>query len=151
MLDGHLRSALLGNKKLYSSLQQDLGYLWNEYLVGGSDRSKFEYKLSPEMRKYWVGKDFMVWCGQDVATWLYEKDGVFWLEITPSYKWHFLEPAPEESNYITYDEFIKNYKPHVMIELSIDIMKKWLRQTERLIAQVVFNDDKFVVKDDGMV
>lgn len=131
-----LQDALAGKSKLDKSLQENIGYLWNDYLNQGTrSRKKMED---------WIGEKYLMCESSGVSSWLYEKNGKFFLEITPVYKWHSRYPEKEEKKeYIPYQQFIKDYKSYCVIELSGEIMREWLKQTEFLLNVMYFNDDKY--------
>lgn len=138
-----LKEALTGDCKLDEFLQEDLGYLWNQYL------NSFQRVSSYKNIKSWIGKKYLMWETLSGASWFYEKEGKFILEITPVYKWHSTDPTPEEKKeYVTYKQFIKNYKPYVVTEISQETIHEWLEQTKYLLALIESNDDKFMIKNE---
>lgn len=64
----------------------------------------------------WIGHKYFIWSSSinSTETCVYEKNNVFFLEIVPTYPWFFKEP---DINFITYEEFIKNYRPLLEIEI----------------------------------
>ena len=58
-----------------------------------------------------------MWGGNEFDTWLYNQNNKIYLEITPGYMWHFSDQINKE-DFIPYDEWIKNYKPLVIIEID---------------------------------
>ena len=123
---------------LPESIKEDIGYLWNTELHGDTNFPTYQWQGA----NLWIGEKYLLWSvAQKNSTWLYNKDNKIFLEITPVYPWHFLEPEPNEQ-YYSYDEFIKNYKPIVTVEISKDIAKKWLEQTDELLNIIKKNDKK---------
>jgi len=134
-----LMQALAHQITLDILLKNDLGYEWNEYLDNHKKASS--YASIPE----WIGQRYFMWSSYGIAVWLYEKKNKIFLEITPTYKWHFQDPMfTEKSQYISYEQFINNYKPYAVIELNTDKLQEWLKQTERLLAIINSNDEKFM-------
>jgi hypothetical protein len=133
------------NKKLllHDSIRQDIGYMWNEYL---HKRGDFFYKEGQSGNSYWVGRDYKIWessrdCNVSCCTWLYEKNGKFFFEITSDYPWHFSYPPSEKNKPpLSYNKFIKTYKPYVLREVSLEILQQWLKETERLLNIIIAND-----------
>jgi len=130
----------INNKlSLHSSIKQDLGYLWNEYLSGESKITFIKDNNS------WVGKRYILWSSpggldQRLTTWLYNNEnGEIILEITPSYKWHFQDPEPGE-NYITYQQFIKNYQPLLFRTIDREVAKKWIIEAQEILSRVEARD-----------
>jgi hypothetical protein len=92
----------------------------------------------------WVGLDYLVWsAASSFATWLYEKDGKIFLEITPTYPWTFIDPEPEET-FISYNQFIQNYHSYIIKEISRDIISQWHKETERLLKIVNDNEALYI-------
>jgi len=134
-----LTKSLSGEYMVYESSNQDLGYLWNVYL-NRSDNMYFSGQF-----EHWIGRRYLLWSLQGTACWLYKTNGVVYFEITPVYKWHSRDPEPEEEDaFISYEQFIKNYKPYMITEVSRDVVREWLRQTERLLAIIKANDEKYL-------
>lgn len=132
-----LKAVLTGGCTLDESLQENLGYLWNVYLDTSTN--------APEGHPLptWIGMQYLIGGTLDVDVWIYEKEGKIFFEITPIYKWHYRDPEPEAEGYITFGEFIKNYKPYVIAELSIETVREWLRQVEYLQALVKINYERY--------
>lgn len=134
-----LQQALCGNKKINDTLEGDLGYLWNE------DLHHVSIHPNPTEIDEWVGEEYLLWSRHGVSSWLYEKDGKMYFEVTPTYRWHFRDPEGEEKDtFISYEQFIENYKPYIVTELSTNTVREWLRQTERLLAIINTNDEKYI-------
>ena len=57
-------------------------------------------------------------------------------------------PPEEKGEYIAYGQFIKNYKPYVVTEISLETIREWLEQTRYLLALIECNDDKFMIKNE---
>jgi len=139
VLQMFLQQGLCGKKKLNVLLKEDLGYLWNE------DLHQVSIHSNPTEVNEWIGEDYLLWSRHGVSSWLYEKNGKMYFEVTPTYRWHFRDPEPEEKDaFINYEQFIKNYKPYVITELSINTARESLRQAERLLAIIKANDEKYL-------
>jgi len=131
-----LLKKVINNKAgLPSSIDQDLGYLWNQKMHADSD-NKEKYELPGPL-----------WCSTGheegiCESWLYNNDqGDIILEITPSYRWHFFDPE-EGENYITYEEFMQNYKPILFRTIPKEVAQQWLMQAEQLYAKIQENEAK---------
>lgn len=128
---------LISNRlALHESIVRDVGYMWNQLLhAEPADRDP---KIFCEEDGFWVAEVNLVWSasGDDypsVETWLYNNDeGEIILEITPVYKWHFDDPEPGE-NYITYEEFMLNYKPILFRTIPKDVAQEWVDQAQNLL------------------
>jgi hypothetical protein len=143
-LDG-LEDLLAGKLKLHPSIKQDIGCVWNEYLHSIEDESGFEFEPDGDGRPRWVGQKFLAWgASRSTSTWIYEQDNRFFIEIAPTYKWHFSDPTPEEQDeYVSHETFIKNYKPLAIIELDKYTAQEWLDQAKSLLKLVKSNDKKY--------
>ncbi len=108
--------------------------LTSELEVGlvGERWNSWAYSLSDEVAEdeedifqyYWI------WSTRDFQTWVYQKDGRSYIEISPSYRWHFVEPT-ENEKVTPFDEFMKKYKS-LIVELSLDQIKKILKLLEKV-------------------
>ena len=128
-----LKLAIKNQFVLHESIQKDIGYLWNEYLEEKEEQHNFVEK-SLEGIIYWVGGKHHLFQSKfkEYDTWLYNKDGEIYLEITPYYQWHFDEPQKNE-NFIPYEEFIKNYKPLVILKIDKGQAEEWLKIVSNLV------------------
>ena len=118
----------------------DLGYLWNEKLNG----KKLPMTMDAEGNKFWVGQQFILFDSPEPATtWLFEKNKKFWIEITPVYPWHHTDPK-EGEKFITYEEFMKSYKPIAFFEVSRETLEEWQKKVQELLATVEANDGKHI-------
>lgn len=134
-----LKQALAGECILDESLQKDLGYLGSIY-----SNEFFNTPDGQPLPPDWIGSQYLLWETLVVKTWLYEKEGKIFFEITPAYKWFCRTIRPEEKeSYVTFEEFIKNYKPYVITELSRETMRVWLKEVERLHVVTKANHDRY--------
>lgn len=145
VLNAALKQALIGECRLDESLRENLGYLWRMYL---NDSLKIPIGSK---RPTWIGLDYLLWQTGDVDVWLYEKEGKTFFEMTPAYKWHFKKPkSKEKERYITFQQFIENYKSCAVVGLSSKVIREWIQQTDQLLALLFFNDYKYhVYSEDG--
>ncbi|MCX5922876.1 MAG: hypothetical protein NTX86_06145 [Candidatus Dependentiae bacterium] len=114
--------------KLHDSIKENIGFLWNQELSG---RVSLPLKSGTN---FWVGEHNLLWEKRGLSTWLYNRDNDIVLEIAPVYKWHYIEPKKSDTDYITYDEWIKNYKPLKIIKIDKRVAEEWLKKTEELLA-----------------
>ncbi|MFA6066403.1 MAG: hypothetical protein WC707_04465 [Candidatus Babeliaceae bacterium] len=140
---GMLLSATNNSLPLHPSINKDIGYLWNQELHGEPELLQEEH----QGQLFWVGERYNLWSTPGdirpkVTTWLYnDKNGDIIFEITPNYFWHFDEPTPDE-DYITYEEFMKNYEPYVIRTIPHEVAQTWLEQASKLLEQVENNSKK---------
>lgn len=118
---------VLNNKLSYNS-SEDVGAAWSRinYVPPIQDeRSEEEHqKYVEESSKI---MPFMLWSTpHSINTWLYNSGTNIIFEVTPSYPWLFRDPEPREDFY-SYEEFVKNYKPIFVQEMSRETLEEWLR------------------------
>ena len=138
VLNNVLKWALDNQFHLHPSITKDIGYLTNEYF---QDSTK-ELFIRNDGGKSWIGINHLVWSSRGIGTWLYNKDSTILLEIAPLYKWHYSDPKKGE-DFITYEEFIKNYKPYFILELNKETAQQWLNKTEELLTIMQQNYEKY--------
>ena len=121
-------------KALNNNLQLDtpfalgkLGYCFSETVHMNVEENG---KGSDIFTKYWV------WSSpNNVQTWLYNKDDKTYLEISETYPWLFSDPA-EDEDAIFFDEYAKNYKPIVLVELQKSLIQEWIQQSHDFLEKV---------------
>ncbi len=124
-----------------------MGLMWNEYLNAtkkdGKPSTSFIMENTSSGQSFWIGQKYLLWESNtsNCATWLYAHNNRFFLEITPEYPWHFVDPTESETFY-SYDEFIKNYKPLAIIEIHKNHLEEWLLITKHLIETMKTNQKK---------
>lgn len=130
------------HNKLPINTNQNIGMLWNEeshLLVNGQDQRL-------------VDLGFLLWSTPgdikpSLSTWLYnDKEGNIFLEVTPNYYWHFVDPLPDEKDYITYEQFMKSYKSLITTLISDETALKWLEQIQELLKVIRANEDMMLNK-----
>lgn len=141
---GMLLWALNNELQLDESIQENLGYMWNRLLHGDSG---FKYK-----DEFWVGLNYSLWetpgnVNPVLTTWIYNDiKGNIILEIAPDYRWHHMDPKPGEK-FISYEEFMKNYKPYIVRIIPKNVATRWLAQAEHLL-QTIEENQKMVCGQD---
>jgi len=58
-----------------------------------------------------------------------------YLEISSSYPWLFLDPEPSD-NYYSFDDYVANYKPIAVHEISRETAEQWIKQSEALLQSM---------------
>jgi len=138
-LEKMLMAAIDKQIAIHDSIKHDLGYLWSEYLENKTEYNFVEKPL--ENSTCWVGLDNLLLSSRQYETWLYNKNDNIYLEITPCYKWHHIKPKKNEKH-ISYNEFIKNYKPIAIVEIDKKIAQKWLKIIIKLTKIAQTNYEK---------
>lgn len=138
-----LERALDNRLQLHPSITKNIGYVWNECLHD----DEVPMELDAVGNSFWVGQKHLIWNvrSSDAATWLYEKDVKFWLEVTLDYRWHFSDPKVGEE-FITYEEFMRTNKPIALFEVSRETLGEWLERVKELLKTVEANDSKYLTK-----
>ncbi len=122
-LENRLKSALNNELDLPAFVDiGNLGYYYNTDTKNGQD--------SLEYSKYWL------WSTQGPQTWSYNKDNKIYLEIVPTYSWLFSD-AKEGDNYITFDAFMKTYKPIAVEEIDRATVQKWIEQCKEILNTMI--------------
>lgn len=137
---GVLKKAVDCKLQLHESIKQNLGFMSNEY-YHNSPYEKPEFIMvstSDDSCQYWVGSNYEIWAvssgsNQYVSTWMYNDDeGNIVFEVTKFYKWSLREKEPEDLDFITYEEFMKDYKPLIHRVIPRDVAIEWLEQAMKI-------------------
>lgn len=147
-----LQEALHNELQLHESITNDIGLMWNKELHRDLD---LVYEKC-EGQQFWVGQRNLAWStpgnvNPRLSTWVYnDKNGNIIFEITPNYRWHFVDPLPEEKDYISYEEFMKNYEPLVITTVSKKVAHRWLEQIDALLEMIEHNEQLSSISSCGM-
>jgi hypothetical protein len=138
-----LRASLTNELLPHESINDDIGYLYNEYY---QDESKF-VETQFEGQSIWIGYKYNLWSAYTnksrLVTWIYnDRDGNIILEVTPFYPYLYCDPE-EESHYVSYEEWIKNYQPLIVRKISKKIAQEWLEQAETIIKRINANIERW--------
>lgn len=97
----------------------------------------YHYNIDTENERDGVAYEcFWVWSAKGIQTWMYNKNKKIYLEVSPSYLWFFTNPEQGEE-YVSFEKFLKNYEPLVVQEISVDTVRKWLDQCEKVINTMI--------------
>ena len=101
--------------------------------------SKKKYMIADEcngQKKDDVFSQYWVWSSsKNIQTWLYNRDNKIYFEISPIYPWLFSDPQ-EDEHYITFDEYINNYKPILLVELQKSLVQSWINQCHEALDKM---------------
>ena len=82
-------------------------------------------------------KPFWVWSSKEhVQTLIYSSNNTIYLEIIPTYPWVYNEPKPGD-RYISFEEFMKTYKPYAVEQISHEIAQIWLDECEKALRTII--------------
>jgi hypothetical protein len=135
-LNQHLKKTINQQAYLHPSINQDIGYLYNDYLK--HELAK-KWKKSPSLfyesdknYKFWIGTNYQLWGYQYLATWMYNDiNGNIIFEITPKYPDFLTEgnnPPP-----MPYKQWIKHYQSILIRTIPKETALKWLEQTDVIL------------------
>jgi len=114
-----LKKAIANNLELPREIEEGkAGEMLNDYL---NERSTLDLK------PFWLCSSL-----KNNDTLLYTKNNKIYMEVTPLYPWTFIEPKSED-NYISFDEFMKSYKPDAVEPILHVIACEWLAQCLEII------------------
>lgn len=83
-----------------------------------------------------IFSQYWVWSSPDnIQTWLYNVDNKIYLEISPTYAWLFSDPQ-EDEHYISFDEYMNDYKPIALVELQESFVQSWINQCHDVLQKM---------------
>lgn len=135
----YVQDAIANKLPLEEYINADLGYSWNQNLHNTDIKTHEELKNEEN----WKGTRYLMWGGNEFDTWLYNQNNKIYLEITPGYPWHFIDPAGDEK-FIPYDEWIKSYKPLFIIEIDKVTAQQWFDRAGRIIQEIEKADSQYL-------
>lgn len=116
--DGYINKLI--NNEMIIATNADLGFIWNEYYNGNINTKEalkycFISNSHKQIRPYF-------------NSWLYnDHDNNIIFEITPFYPWHNVTEE-KYKDFITYEKWIKDYKPTIKTKISKKNIKQWSKQ-----------------------
>jgi hypothetical protein len=122
--------------------RQDIEGFVNKYLP---NEEHLVFEKTKDGQKDWIGMRYYMWSSVRGLpnTWLYNKDGNIYLEITPTYEWHTRDPKENEA-FIPHEEFSRNYKPLLITEITKEAAQNLLTKTQELLKVIEENDRKYL-------
>jgi hypothetical protein len=143
-----LTKSLNDELKLHSSIQKDIGFLYNEQLQG---KPGFIYEKL-EKRNYWIGNQYNLWspciAKGNLTTWIYNDiDGSIIFEITPIYPDSSGNPE-RAAKFIPYEQWIKKYKSYLIRIIPRDVAQQWLDQCNAILKQIEENIKRLRIKQE---
>lgn len=115
---------LIENKKILDqNITPDLGFEWNQFYQGF-------IKDTDIFKKYHFASNNHKQIRPYYNSWFYnDKDGNIIFEITPFYPFHY-ETKKSHPNFITYKQFMKDYKPSLKITIPKERLIEWNEQAK---------------------
>ncbi len=105
----------------------DIGELGKYYNINRSNENSERFPFS----RFWL------WSSNKLQAWLYCSANKIYLEITPTYPWLHSDKPIKSVDYITFNEFIKTYKPIVTEEIDHATAQKWLEQCNEILNTMI--------------
>jgi len=126
------------------SVSSDLGFLMNQDFQNlydqeyGFDEYYFFGNSHSRRRPYY-------------SSWLYNNDhGNAIFEICPKYPWNDEdEKDRKRSDFMLYDQFMKNYKPALVRKIELEYLQQWLKQVNHLVPVFEKNEQDDLNKTCG--
>lgn len=113
--------------ELYSDMEVgNLGEAWNIWTNNLADMAEDDEE--DIFSNYWM------WSTRDFQTWIYRKNEKLYIEISPSYRWHYVEPT-EDEKITSFSEFLEHYRANVF-ELSSEQIKDIIESLEVMKAEL---------------
>ena len=145
-----LEKCLNNQLLLHESIKNDIGYLYNEYY---QDKSRFLIGNIDGINT-WIGYRYQLWQAyknrKRFATWLYNDEiNSIVFEVSPCYPYLFSEPE-QEPHYVSYSEWIKDYKPYIVRKVSKEIAQQWLEQASSIVQQINENIARWTEEESSL-
>lgn len=126
IFQNQLSKALANELMLHSSIDSDIGYLYNQELqnIPGLTYTKLD------QREYWVGNSYLLW-NFEYASWLYNdacKGIVF--KVTSIFPGNFSYQAHTTAEY---QRWISNYRPFFHAVIPRKVAANWVVQIEKIL------------------
>lgn len=87
----------------------------------------------------WIGTKYNVWSTNNLETWLYNKKGEIYIQVTPVYRWHYDAPKSNDK-FSCYSQFVKEYKIIYKAKIERDNAIQWLNKCKEIIRIIDTND-----------
>lgn len=122
--------------RLYRSLK-DIFELPSMYTVGDVARL-YNIDFYHEILEMCDLSESSLWNNQHTMTFLYSQYGKIYLDISPRYPWlsQELEEAKESNDFFPFEDYIRNYKPIKIYELSQETIDQWRAQCSQFLKRV---------------
>lgn len=120
----YIQNLINDKQRIDKSISFDLGFECNQFFSGRQKDNLF-------MKYYFLGNDHKK-IRPYYNSWMYnDEDGNIIFEITPFYPYLY-ETKKTHSDFITYKQFMKDYKPTLKTIIPKENLKKWVVQAKKL-------------------
>lgn len=106
--------------------EKGIGYEWTKECHKIAEENFDEFDVASKFLMWETVQDSML------ATYIYNFEGKTYLEIAPEYKFHFIDPEPDEE-FISYESFLSNYKIIDGVELDPLTITQWQSEASAII------------------
>lgn len=121
-----LSKSLEGNLQLDKQLhEKGVGYFWNNYC----NMLRVSTDVEDVTSKYHLWSTTSQYSNE---TWMYNIGSNIYIEVSPTYKW-FYDSDSNEDDYVTFGEFMDNYKIHDRVLINTRSIETCIKQCEILI------------------
>lgn len=137
--------------RLDTSITKSLGYCWAQFSKN-PHRKNLKCREDKEGDRYWVGGKHNLFDSSyqyQQETWVYnDEQGNIFFELSPAYPWFFSEPQEGET-FLKYSEWLKDYKPYVVRQISREVVEGWVQQLEEVLKIIEANDKRVSCRGPG--
>ena len=132
-----LTQALSKKLVISQTINNDIGYVYNQYSFNISQKHLSDSSKTSDKKVPWIGYHYYLWSSClksfSCATWLYnDTNGSIIFEVTPLY----VAREPEDIDYISYKEWIKDYKPYLIRKIPKEVAQKWLKDANVIVEEI---------------
>jgi hypothetical protein len=121
---------------LYRTLKQ-ISQLPSVYKVGDVARI-YNLDIYTEKEDSFNNSSIALWSNQKTITHLYSQGSKIYLDISPMYPWIYdeQEDAKKSSDFFSFQDYIRDYKPIKIYELPQETIDQWRRQCSHFLKHV---------------
>jgi hypothetical protein len=138
------KKALRRENTLNEELMSDVGFLYNNVFyksVHTNYKDLQTEKLCNDLSKYLLWSPIL--SKNNMKTWMYNNgNGQIILFIAPVYPFTF--SSKRVKGYISYEEWIKTYKPFIKRIIPPDVVYKWIQQAEEVMVLMEKNSRPYL-------
>jgi hypothetical protein len=133
-----LKQALFGNLIIDDSLQQNLGYVWNQWI--NDHAIQLTQYTDKNNDTYWIGLRHQL-AAYECAAWIYNDENYnIIFEITPGYPLGCIDQENQEE-VAKYKKWLESYQPILKTIISPEIAHQWIAQAQEIIEIIEKNTD----------
>lgn len=116
----------------------NIGYAYNELQM--KNNRKF-FMVKTKLPENFDIYDYKLWSSSRNTTWLYNNsEGEVILQVTSNYPWSAYRKGIK--NLITFEKFLKNYKPSLEVTIPQDVAYQWLNEIAHITEGIRENVER---------